>query len=122
LHIEALHYYTLHDAVKPLRFHEAVIASIGSLVLDVTIAPEGQLRLDDDQDASISIAGGGQAANFCTWCAALGEHARLITRIGRDRAGRRLKDEIEADGVEVIAVEGDEPTGAVAVLIAREGE
>ena len=99
-----------------------MIASIGSLVLDVTIAPEGELRLDDDQDASISFAGGGQAANFCAWSAALGERARLITRVGDDPAGRRIVEEIESAGVEVCAVTGAEPTGAVVVLLGRAGE
>src|SRR5260370_14365268 len=42
-----------------------VVGSIGSLVLDVTIASEGQLRLDDDRDASIKICGGRHAPHFC---------------------------------------------------------
>src|SRR5437660_12821651 len=99
-----------------------MVGSIGSLVLDVTIAPEGQLRLDDDRDASIKIGGGGQAANFCAWSAALGEGARLVTRIGDDELGRRLVAEIEAGGVEVMAVRGEEPTGAIAVLVGPGGE
>jgi sugar/nucleoside kinase (ribokinase family) len=94
-----------------------VLVSVGQLLLDVTIAPEGQLRLDDDQEASIYMQGGGQAANFCAWAAALGEPARLITRIGDDDLGRRLVAEIEALGVEVRAVVGPERTGAVAVLL-----
>ena len=99
-----------------------MVGSIGSLVLDVTIAPEGQLRLDDDRDASIRIGGGGQAANFCAWSAALGEGARLVTRVGRDELGERLIAEIEAGGVEVRAVRSPEPTGAIAVLLGPGGE
>jgi sugar/nucleoside kinase (ribokinase family) len=121
-----------------------VVGSIGSLVLDVTIAPqegwppagfaedgpEGgpppskqeKLRLDDDRDASIRIGGGGQAANFCAWSAALGEGARLVTRVGNDDLGTRLIAEIEAGGVEVRAVRSPEPTGAIAVLIGPGGE
>jgi ribokinase len=99
-----------------------VVGSIGSLVLDVTIAPEGQLRLDDDRDASIKIGGGGQAANFCAWSAALGESSRLVTRVGDDDLGRRLVAEIEAGGVEVKAVLSPEPTGAIAVLVGPGGE
>lgn len=91
--------------------------SIGQLLLDVTIAPEGQLRFDDDQEASIYMGGGGQAANFCAWAAALGERSRLVTRVGDDDLGRRLVAEIEALGVEVRAVVGPERTGAVAVLL-----
>ncbi len=94
-----------------------MLVSIGQLLLDVTIAPEGQLRLDDDQEAGIYLGGGGQAANFCAWSAALGEPARLVTRVGDDDLGRRLVAEIEALGVEVRAVVGPERTGAVAVLL-----
>ena len=99
-----------------------MIVAIGDLVLDVTIAPEGQLRLDADRDASIRIGGGGQAANFCAWAAALGAPTRLVTRIGDDESGRRLRAEIEAGGVEVAAVVGPDPTGTVAVLLGPSGE
>ncbi|GAC1655634.1 MAG: carbohydrate kinase family protein [Candidatus Dormibacteraceae bacterium] len=99
-----------------------MVGSIGALVVDVTIAPEGQLRLDDDRNASIKIGGGGQAANFCAWSAALGEDSRLITRVGADDVGSRLISEIEAGGVEVRAVRGQEPTGAIAVLVGPNGE
>jgi len=99
-----------------------LIASIGELLLDVTITPEGPLRADDDRDASVQIGGGGQAANFCAWAASLGERARLVTKVGDDEAGRRLVAEIQATGVEVLAVRGPEPTGAVAVLVGEDGE
>lgn len=99
-----------------------MVGSIGSLVLDVTIAPDGELRLDDDRNASIRIGGGGQAANFCAWSAALGEPARLVTRVGSDALGDRLVAEIEAGGVEVKAVRGAEPTGAIAVLVGPDGQ
>lgn len=94
-----------------------MIVAIGQLLLDVTIAPEGQLRLDDDQEASIYMEGGGQAANFCAWAAALGEPARLVTRVGGDDLGRRLVAEVEGYGVEVAAVVGAERTGAIAVVL-----
>jgi sugar/nucleoside kinase (ribokinase family) len=99
-----------------------LMAAIGELVLDVTIAPEGPWRVDDDQDAQIKIAGGGQAANFCAWAASLGEPARLLTRIGDDAVGHRLVAELELGGVEVRAVIGEEPTGVIAVLVGPEGE
>jgi len=99
-----------------------VILSIGELVLDVTIVPEGRLRPDDDRAASITIGGGGQAANFCAWAAALGERVRLVTKVGDDESGRRLVSEIDALGVEVCPVWGTEPTGAIAVLVGPDGE
>lgn len=99
-----------------------MVLSIGDLVLDVTIVPEGRLQVDDDRAASIRIGGGGQAANFCAWAAALGSAVRLVTRIGADESGRRLVAEMEAQGVEVCAVWGLEPTGAIAVLVGPNGE
>ena len=86
-----------------------MILSIGDLLLDITIVPDGPLRPDDDRVASIALGGGGQAANFCAWTAALGEPVRLITRVGDDERGRRLVSDLEARGVEVCAVWAAEP-------------
>jgi len=98
-----------------------VILSIGDLLLDITIVPDGPLRPDDDRPARIGVGGGGQAANFCAWAAALGEPVRLVTRVGDDDRGRRLVSDLEARGVEVCAVWADEPTGAIAVLVGADG-
>jgi sugar/nucleoside kinase (ribokinase family) len=91
-------------------------------VLDVTIVPVANLRSGDDQDALISLGGGGQAANFCAWASSLGESARLITRLGDDVISRLLVGELERGGVEVLAVRGPEPTGVVVVLVGPGGE
>jgi sugar/nucleoside kinase (ribokinase family) len=99
-----------------------VIVSIGDLVLDISIIPEGPLLADDDRAATITLGGGGQSANFCAWTAALGEAVRLVTRVGDDERGRRLVTDLEAQGVEVCAVWGQDPTGAIAVLIGPEGQ
>ncbi|TAN32467.1 hypothetical protein EPN29_09900 [bacterium] len=99
-----------------------MILSIGDLVLDITILPDGPLRLDDDRPATITVGGGGQAANFCAWTAALGEPVRLVTRVGDDDRGRRLVTDLEALGVEVCAVWAQDPTGAIAVLVGPGGQ
>jgi ribokinase len=99
-----------------------MILSIGDLVLDITIVPQGRLRPDDDNPAVIRVGGGGQAANFCAWAAALGSPVRLVTRVGDDDRGRRLVAELEALGVEVFAVWGADPTGMIAVLVGPSGE
>ena len=99
-----------------------MILSIGDLLLDITIVPDGPLRPDDDRAARIGLGGGGQAANFCAWAAALGEPVRLVTRVGDDERGRRLVSDLEARGVEVCAVWAAEPTGAIAVLVAPDGQ
>jgi sugar/nucleoside kinase (ribokinase family) len=99
-----------------------MIMSIGDLVLDITIVPEGRLHPNDDNPAVIRVGGGGQAANYCAWAAALGSPVRLVTRVGDDDRGRSLVTELEALGVEVLAVWGAEPTGMIAVLIGPNGE
>ncbi len=99
-----------------------MIVSVGDLVLDIAIQPEGPLVPDDDSPATITLGGGGQAANFCAWTASLGEGARLVTRIGDDDVGRRLVAELEAKGVEVRATWAREPTGAIAVLVEPGGK
>ena len=98
-----------------------MILSIGDLLLDITIVPDGPLRPDDDRPARIDLDGGGQAANFCAWSAALGEPARLITRVGDDQRGKRLVADLEARGVDVCPVWAAEPTGAIAVLVGPDG-
>jgi sugar/nucleoside kinase (ribokinase family) len=99
-----------------------MILSIGDLVLDVTIVPDRSLHRDDDTPASIWVGGGGQAANFCAWTAALGEDARLVCRVGRDDTADRLVGELIGVGVDVRAVRGDDPTGVIAVMVGLEGE
>jgi sugar/nucleoside kinase (ribokinase family) len=99
-----------------------MIVSIGDLVLDVSIVPHGSLQPDDDCPATITVGGGGQAANFSAWAAALGEPVRLVTRVGDDERGRRLVSDLEAKGVEVRPVWAPEPTGAIAVLVGPDGE
>src|ERR1700686_844222 len=98
-----------------------MILSIGDLVLDITIVPSGRLRANDDNQAVIRVGGGGQAANFCSWVAALGSPVRLVTRVGDDDRGRRLVNEIEALGVEVFAVSGPDPTGTTHALVGPPG-
>jgi len=103
-------------------FSRQLIAAIGELLLDVTIAPRGDLKPDDDCDAIIRIGGGGQAANFCAWAASLGEPARLITPIGGDDLARRLLSDLRGAGVEVAGPVADGPTGAIAVLVGPGGK
>jgi sugar/nucleoside kinase (ribokinase family) len=99
-----------------------MMLSIGDLVLDITIVPEGPLALNDDNPAGITVSGGGQSANFCAWAAKLGEPARLVTRVGDDNGGRLLVAEMQDLGVDVRAVWATEPTGAIAVLVGPKGE
>ncbi len=99
-----------------------MLAAIGDLLLDVSIRVADRLRPGDDTPASIRLGGGGQAANWCAWVAELGGPARLITRVGRDDIGRRLVDDLRRAAVDVCAVEGTDPTGAIAVVVGPDAE
>lgn len=98
-----------------------MMLSIGDLVLDITIVPRGGLRLDDDNPASITLGGGGQAANFCAWAASVGERARLVTQVGDDDAGQLLVAQLNRRGVDVQSVWTPRPTGAIAVIVGPDG-
>lgn len=105
-----------------MQYGRTVIVSLGDLVLDIAIRPDRPLAADDDTPAAITMGGGGQAANFCAWVRALGEPARLVTRVGDDDLGRRLVAELEAKGVDVRATWAREATGVIAVLLATDGK
>ena len=98
-----------------------MIVSIGDLVTDIRIVLEAPLEPDDDTPATVTVGGGGQAANFCAWTAAAGAPARLVARVGDDEAGHRLVSDLEARGVDVRAVWAFEPTGTIAVLVGPDG-
>jgi sugar/nucleoside kinase (ribokinase family) len=83
-----------------------MLVAVGELKADSGDAPIGQLRLDEDAPATISLRGGGAAANFCSWAARLGERARLVIPALENAGLRRLAAQLEADGVEVRAVSG----------------
>ncbi|MCQ0986095.1 PfkB family carbohydrate kinase [Jiella sp. LLJ827] len=48
-----------------------------------------------------AVKGGGMAANAAVAVARLGGHAAFIGRAGADREGRLMRDELEAEGVDV---------------------
>ncbi len=98
-----------------------MMLSIGDLVLDITIVAHARLRLDDDNPASITLGGGGQAANFCAWAASLGERARLVTQVGEDDTGQLLVAQLQRRGVDVQSVWTPQPTGAIAVIVGPDG-
>ena len=62
----------------------------------------------------IQLHAGGSAPNAAAWAAAAGARAGVVGRVGDDFAGRALRAEVEAGGVEArLAVDPDLPTGCV---------
>jgi sugar/nucleoside kinase (ribokinase family) len=77
------------------------ICTIGDLILDVVVLPDGPLAADADTTATIRLAAGGQAANVAAWAATLGASARLICARGSDLASDLAAAELGGRGVEL---------------------
>jgi fructokinase len=67
---------------------------------------------------------GGAPANFAYHASALGAEARVVSRVGRDDAGRELLRRLEQLSVPTDCVEEDPvaPTGTVTVEVATDGQ
>jgi ribokinase len=77
------------------------ICTIGDLILDVVVLPEGRLVPDSDTPATIRLAGGGQAANVAAWASALGASSRLICTRGNDASSELAAAALTRRGVEI---------------------
>jgi ribokinase len=106
----------LHDG-RPLS-----ICTIGDLILDVIVLPEGRLVPDSDTPATIRLAGGGQAANVAAWASALGARSRLICKRGTDASSELAAAELARHGVEVCGPVAPGPGGVVVSIRNAENE
>src|SRR6478736_4649345 len=77
----------------------ARIVVLGDLMLDVVLAPAGDLESGTDVPGRVSLVQGGSAANTARWLGRLGARSSLITAVGRDAAGRVLVASLRNDGV-----------------------
>ncbi len=90
-----------------------LICTIGDLILDVVVLPDGPLVPDADTPATIRFSAGGQAANVAAWASALGAGARLICKRGTDASSELALDEIAQYGVEICGPVAPGPGGVV---------
>ena len=81
-----------------------VVGTIGEGLLELALRPGEDIA---------SVGFGGDTANVAVMAAKLGVPARLLTRVGRDEAGRRLIEFWSACGVDCAALRIDDvaPTG-----------
>ncbi len=89
------------------------ICTIGDLILDVVVLPDGPLAPDGDTPATIRLGAGGQAANVAAWARALGATSRLICKRGTDAASELSAAELARHGVEICGPVVDGPGGVV---------
>jgi ribokinase len=94
---------------------------LGDLMVDVIARVSEPSVHGGDTPASISVVGGGSAANVAAWAAALGTPVALVCNVGDDERGRAAIAELE--GVEIRArVDPERPTGTCVVIVDPDGE
>lgn len=99
------------------------IVCVGDLMVDVVAQLPGPLATGSDTPATVTLHGGGAAANVAAWLAALGEDATFVGRVGDDTAGRDAIAELIGGGVRcVVALDRERPTGMCIVLVDPSGE
>jgi sugar/nucleoside kinase (ribokinase family) len=90
---------------------------VGDLVTDVLVAHDGPIQPGSDTDATITVTGGGQAANTASWLAHAGHPVTLIAAVGDDTAGQERVAELSAAGVRcAVRAHPGAATGSVVVL------
>ncbi len=99
-----------------------VICTLGDLLLDVVVRPEGVAAAGDDRRAEVAVTVGGQAANVAAWAAHLGARARLVAVRADDAVGRLVAAELAGRGVQVVGPVVAGTTGTVVALLDGGGE
>jgi sugar/nucleoside kinase (ribokinase family) len=99
------------------------VVVVGDLVLDVVLAPDGDLDRGTDVTGRVVLRQGGSASNTARWLGRLGMHPTLVCSVGRDATGRSLVAAVSGDGVDVKAVRvAGAATGRIGVLVEPGGE
>jgi sugar/nucleoside kinase (ribokinase family) len=100
-----------------------VIVCLGDLMVDVLALLPGPLAAGTDTPASVTLHGGGAAANVAAWAAATGAAATFVGRVGADPLGEHAVAELAAAGVDVrVEVDAERRTGTCIVLVDPSGE
>ena len=97
------------------------VSVIGDALLDVHVTPAVSPRPGEDVPAAIRLGPGGQGANLAVRLARRGVSVTLTCALADDAPGRLVRSALEADGVELHAVQAD-ATGVVVVLLDDRGD
>ena len=120
-------------AVGPLRSVRAIsndgstkrslmLATLGDLVEDIVVHHDGPINDASDTLARITRRRGGSAATVAAMAAKLGFESRFLGQVGTDATGRKLVEELGAEGVDVSAVRRSGTTGTIVALVDPTGE
>ena len=96
------------------------VVVLGDVMVDVVARLSGPVAVGSDAPASISLGGGGSAANVAAWLAFAGARATLVARVGDDEFGALVRSQLAEDAH--LATDPSLPTGTCIVLVAPGGE
>jgi ribokinase len=94
------------------------IVTLGDVMLDVIVDAPGGLRPDDDAEATITLSGGGQAANVAAWAVELGASATLIGPRSGSPSQALIDEHVRAAGVAYAGVPVDAGGTVVSIVAA----
>jgi ribokinase len=101
------------------------VVVLGSINADVVLNVRTLPRPGETIRATnVATFPGGKGANQSVAAARMGARTTLIGRVGDDASGRLLRDELEADGIDVtnVHIDPDAPTGTALITVADDGE
>jgi sugar/nucleoside kinase (ribokinase family) len=99
------------------------VVVIGDSALDVIARHRGPIVHGDDVRANLITTPGGAAANTAAWLTHQGAAVTLVSRVGDDVAGARIRAELTAAGVRcAFTVDDAAATGCVVVLVDEHGQ
>jgi pseudouridine kinase len=96
---------------------------VGAAGMDTKGRASGSLRTGTSNPGSIRISFGGVARNVAENLARLGERVVLLSAVGADRSGRRVREQAAEAGVDVshLIEMGDRHTGAYLAVLDDSG-
>lgn len=99
------------------------IFTIGDAMVDIVVHTREAINDQSDTQSSISIHGGGSAANVASWLAHAQADSHFIGVIGDDMSGKEFQRELIAYGVTPhLSIIEKAATGMVVVLVNSRGE
>jgi len=97
-----------------------LIVTVGDVALDVIVDVPDGLNLDDDAEASIAVAVGGQAANVAAWAVELGADAAVIGPQAASDVAELITNRLASRGIQHIGVSVER--AGVVVSLVTEGQ
>ncbi len=99
------------------------VICLGDVMTDVLARLSGPLAVGSDTPSSVTIGGGGSAANTACWLAAGGVPVVFVGRVGDDDRGRAAMAALQGAGVDMaVTVDPIRSTGTCIVLVSETGE